>query len=583
MDNVALSAYAARDDLRAYGSNGLLLFALQLQFDLDDIESIAADSLTDGNNDKKCDLVYVSRERGRLVIAQGYEAKEPGTRTGRADKASDLNTAASWLLAGETNGLPDSLKSAAEQVRSALEAAAIDQVDLWYVHNQRESSNVKRELQQAANTAKGVIETWFPNSEVTSVSGREIGLETLADLYRRTQTHIAVTDVFRVPIQGGFPIESDSWQAYCTSVSGTWLTDLWRQYQTDLLSSNVRDYLGVVKTRRNINNGIKLTAREEPQQFWIYNNGLTVLVNDYNVAPSGDEIEISGIGIVNGAQTTGALGTLTAEESANVDKIKVMVRFVKSNDRGILNEVVRYNNSQNRVEAADFRSKDEFQERLRQEFATIPEATYRGGRRGGTSDAIERQKNLLADSAVAQSLAAFHANPNLAYNDTRRIWEDDGTYSGFFNEKTTARHVVLTYSLLRAVESAKKEIADLDEDKRTKSQHGQMAFFRQRGSIQLLIAAIAESLESILGRAVTDRFSLSFGKRCSPKSAVLYWAPIVQATLPFAYKLADAADRNLQNAEKVRKALAEFQSFIESTAAANEGLYSEFRSKVTMD
>ncbi|MEE3918608.1 hypothetical protein V2I01_09160 [Micromonospora sp. BRA006-A] len=71
-----------------------------------------------------------------------------------------------------------------------------------------------------------------------------------------------------------------------------------------------------------------------------------------------------------------------------------MARFVKCDSPAILAEIVRYNNTQNKVEAADFRSKDVVQERLRAEFSEIPEATYRGGRRGGVSDAIERQRTL---------------------------------------------------------------------------------------------------------------------------------------------------------------------------------------------
>src|SRR4051812_5890523 len=98
----ALSAFALRDDLKPYEHNGLLLFALQLQFGLDDIESVASDALTDGSNDKKCDLVYVDRERGRLVVGQGYLANRRSRKAAApGNKASDLNTAIAWLLSGD--------------------------------------------------------------------------------------------------------------------------------------------------------------------------------------------------------------------------------------------------------------------------------------------------------------------------------------------------------------------------------------------------------------------------------------------------------------------------------------------------
>ena len=63
----------------------------------------------------------------------------------------------------------------------------------------------------------------------------------------------------------------------------------------------------------NINNGIKLSASDEPNNFWVYNNGVTALVLDYKLGPrlkSGRKITIDGISVVNGAQTTGSLGSI---------------------------------------------------------------------------------------------------------------------------------------------------------------------------------------------------------------------------------------------------------------------------------
>ena len=42
------SAFESRQDLANYGNNGLLLFALELHFQINDLETVAADALTDG-------------------------------------------------------------------------------------------------------------------------------------------------------------------------------------------------------------------------------------------------------------------------------------------------------------------------------------------------------------------------------------------------------------------------------------------------------------------------------------------------------------------------------------------------------
>jgi AIPR protein len=579
----ALAAYGARDDLTSYGSNGLLLFALQLRFGVQDVEGIAATSLTEGPNDKKCDLVYVDRGEARVVVAQAYTAADRSKNEAPANKAAELNTAASWLLASDLDTLPEPLRSAAAEVRDALAEDQIRDFEIWYVHNLPESDNVRGELEQAARTADSHVKRYFPTAQV-ECTAKEIGRTEFEDLYRRTEAPIAVTDWFQLDVPGGFEVKRDRWKALTTAVPGTWLREIWLDHQSDLMSPNVRDYLGIVRSERNINNGIKTTASDSPEEFWIYNNGLTILVHEYEWGPANGDgrsrLKIRGIGIVNAAQTTGSIGTLDDAAASGLDRAEVLARFVVCNDPDVLTDIIKFNNTQNKVEAADFRSKDAVQDRLRTEFGAVPEADYRGGRRGGVKDAIERSRNLLPDSAVAQALAAFHLTPNLAYNETRRIWDEDGIYARYFSTRTTARHIVFVYALLRALEETKKRLSEIPEEKRTDIQKRQMAFLRRRGSIHLLAAAISSSIETFLGAPVPDRWGLRFRTNCTPRDAIDYWQPIVDAALAFTGMLSDATDVGLKNPDTVTRALENFQGMIEATTDANRPRYSAFARRV---
>ena len=574
----SMAALQARGDLLAYGTDkALLLFALQLQFNLDNIDSVAAVSLTDHSNDKKCDLVYVDRAAGAVVLAQGYFAADSSKTAAPANKASDLNTAATWLLTGATDGLPDTLRSAALEVRDALKEDQVRDFYIWYCHNLPESENVATELRQAENTVVGLLRSNFPQAGVSSITGVEVGQKRLEELYRRTEAPIIVPDEFVLDVPGGFEVGGDKWSAYCTSISGEWLYEIWDKHKADLMSPNVRGYLGVVRSERNINNGIKSTARQVPDRFWIYNNGLTVLVNEYEVAPGGQEgkLRVAGVGIINGGQTTGSIGTLTSTEAKKLSSMQVMVRFVMCTDTETLAEIVKFNNTQNKVEATDFRSKDAVQEQLRKEFSVIPEADYKGGRRGGVRDAIERSKNLLPDNTVAQALAALHGRPNLAYNETRRIWEDDGVYASLY-PRATAKHIVLAFALQRAIEDVKRDLSAIDEAQRTAGQSRTVAYLRRRGSISLLVTAIGASLEAVTGKVIPDPWALAFADNCSPKTAVARWAPVVNVCLPFVNQLVTATDNDLKNTDRVRDAIEKFQSMIESTVESNAKVYDQF-------
>lgn len=572
-DAPGYAAFESRDDLSAYGDNALLLFVAQLRLGFDDVGTFASNSLTDGSNDKKCDLVAVSADRQRIVLAQGYMTSKSGVGGAPANKASDLNTGVSWLLAGDLDGLPETLRGAAEEVRDALAGGDIRELQLWYVHNCHESKNVAAELAQAMKTADGIIKRVFPDVDV-DVSAVEIGRAELEDEYARMQAPILVSDTFTFEVPGGFEIVAQDWSAFSTAVAVADLRTLWTVHKTKLMSPNIRDYLGVVRSSGNINFGIKETAKGQPDNFAIFNNGITVLVNDYELkaADGGDgkqSLRIEGVGIVNGGQTTGALGSLDATEAESTSGALVMARFVKCTNASVLGDIVKYNNTQNKVEATDFRSKDAVQERLRNEFETIPEADYRGGRRGGATDAIQRVKTLVPDSSVAQALAAFHGEPNLAYNETRSIWDNDAVYSRVFRDTVSARHIVYVYGLLKAIEQAKLKILAIPESSRTDAQKRHAAFFSARGSNYLLLAAIGACIETVLGVAVADRHSLRFEEDLSPARATAAFRPVVALAMAFSGQLMPATDRGLKAQDRVKKAIDDFSSMLEAVRSAN--------------
>ena len=107
-----LKDFTSRSDLsEKYGNNSLMLYALQLRFNIDDIHSVASDSLTDGGDDKKCDLIYIDRDNGFAVIAQAYMKQDPKeSDLAPANKASDLNTASAWVLSSDVDSVPIKIK-----------------------------------------------------------------------------------------------------------------------------------------------------------------------------------------------------------------------------------------------------------------------------------------------------------------------------------------------------------------------------------------------------------------------------------------------------------------------------------------
>lgn len=576
------AAFAGRDDLKRFGTNARLLFALQIRFGIDDIESVAVNSLTDGPDDKKCDLIYVDREKRIAVIAQAHE---PKTRkaSGSANKAADLLAAVAWSLGEELSSLPKQIRNAAKELREALSDKSVGKVHVWFVHPAAESNNVRNELRAVERQLKQILrDGGWPHVRTEVI---EVGSGRMGEWYTALTSPIHVSESFRIPVPGCYEIHDPKgqWQAAVTAVPLTWLHSLFAKHRGDIFSANIRNYLGTRDSDDNINNNIRISAVTEPTNFWVYNNGLTAIVHSYTLhRHEGDrlELEISGVSIVNGAQTTGVIGNIKEDLNAAA---MVPVRFVKTPSRDIIRNIIRYNNSQNRVNAADFRSNDKIQRELRAQFERdFPDLVYLGGRRGGDTDAISRPKGLIPSDTAAQALAAFHGEPGLAYKSKGKIWEDNTTYNSFFNEMTTAKHIVFVYALLREIEQAKSDLRDVGDGKlRTRSEETARLFFSGRGATYLLVSALGSCLDTFSRRPIPNTFRASFGVTRLP-SAMATWRPIVGVALALCDVLQPAVDAGLKEVA-VRESLANFRRLLEMTKQINAPTYSEFSRRIILD
>ncbi|EJL6415930.1 AIPR family protein [Vibrio cholerae] len=565
------AAYESLEELNEYGDNALGLFALGLKFGLDDLVSIGVDAITDGSDDKKLDIVYINPEEGYAVIGQCYYCSKD-KENAPSNKASDLNTGLSWLLKRDINEVPERIKSAAINIRESIKSGDIKNIHIWYVHNLPESHHVETELVSVQDTATSIIKQTYSSN--IDIRVKEVGARTIQEWYEECRTPILINETVELQTIGGYEISGSGWSSYSTAIQAKDLARLYRKHRTKIFSANIRDYLGSRKSDSNINNGIIRTVEQDSTNFWAYNNGLTILTHSYAV--DNKSIKVNGFSIVNGAQTTGAIGSL---KKLPDPAAMVQARFiaVDSSSEYLIENIIRYNNSQNKVEAADFRSTDKIQKRLKEEFKMIPEAEYEGGRRGSSSDIIRRRPNLLGSYTVGQALAAFHGEPITAYNKKAGIWINNKIYDKLFNDATKAAHIVCCYSLVRAIEAKKKQLQG--KSTLTRDEEKILDFLRQRGAIFLATYAVSYCLETILDRPV-NLFRISFGNQCTPKKAKEHWEQVINVLMPFFESLNPAIKNGLKNSSEIDQAVRTFNSLASSTRHFNATVFDSFKTKV---
>ena len=400
----------------------------------------------------------------------------------------------------------------------------------WYVHNLNEQNNpqIAEELSAMQTSARILLKSLFSGSE-TEVFAFEVGNETIEKWYNASSKQINVTGTFEVETpKVGFEIIGTKWKAYITAVSAKWLKEQYITYKNDLFSGNPRTYLGSGKKKNKINLGIMETIAQQPCNFWAYNNGVTALVNSYSVTEDEDgkeqHLSISGITIINGAQTTGAI--------SSVDTLKdawVPIRFIVCNDAEIIDEIINNNNKQNEILPSDLRSNDKTQNRLRTEFEPYTKLYYSGGRRGNIRPS--RSKEILDPYIVAQALLAFHGDCVTAYNSKNDLWSSDQLYSSIFPENLTAKHIIFTYSLARAIDSYKLELQQKGEN-RTAIEEKQHKYLAKRGAKMLFLYTVSKCMEGVIGKKVRDNWAFAFRDNSDFDALVCNWKTVIKSILP---------------------------------------------------
>lgn len=162
--------------------------------------------------------------------------------------------------------------------------------------------------------------------------------------------------------------ETDNCKSYLCNIPGMTLATLYNEYGSRLLEGNVRSFL---QQKNKVNKGIRTTILKEPNNFFIYNNGITATAESISVEEDKDRLLIShitGLQIVNGGQTTASLASCLLNDrregsEESISRISVPMKLtVVQYDKAIelIPSISRYANSQNKVSEADLWSNHPF-------------------------------------------------------------------------------------------------------------------------------------------------------------------------------------------------------------------------------
>lgn len=204
---------------------------------------------------------------------------------------------------------------------------------------------------------------------------------------------------------------------------------------------NVRIFL---ETKNKVNEKIILTAKKHPEDFFFYNNGVTIVSDSCKVLQGGI-IKLVNYQAVNGGQTLHSLFFAARKEKESIEKAELLCRIFSVSDREKKSNIARYTNSQTAVSERDIASLSYVQDLLHAEF--LQRGLF-----------FERKKNQYKNQPakkrydsqhVGQLIMAFRfGKPNIARSNTRAVFSDEWI-DKVFSEDITADYIILLDRLFK--------------------------------------------------------------------------------------------------------------------------------------
>ncbi len=256
-------------------------------------------------------------------------------------------------------------------------------------------------------------------------------------------------------------------------VDATEIAELWKTHGTNLLSKNIRHFLG----NTDSNNAMNETLRNCPELFKYFNNGISVLCNSIKKTAFGGAntelgiFECSDIQIVNGAQTVGTIGEFYKNPNQESQNAEVFVKVISlegaPSDFSTRQTIA--NNTQNKVEKKDFVSLCPIQLKLKEELR-LDGITYHLKR--GIDVPLLDEFNYTFDEA-ATALAASQEEVTLSVQAKRevgKLWEslNSAPYTDLFNDQLTPTRLKHVLKINRAIKNELEILYNTQTDARKK-------------------------------------------------------------------------------------------------------------------
>jgi hypothetical protein len=271
------------------------------------------------------------------------------------------------------------------------------------------------------------------------------------DLEMESGSGVRTTGVFN---RHDAKTDIESWVFAMTDVA---IAGLYERAGTRLFARNVRGFLG----NTEINRGMESTLHHDPEFFWYYNNGITIVCDEakHESGRGRNVLRVTNPQVINGQQTTRTLARLVRKGTRASVLVRVICvpRATKGNAlefEALVSKIVSATNWQNAIRASDLMSNDrrqiEIERQLRKKSYLYLRKRMTKGE--ATRHAGVRHLRPVKKEEFAQAVAACDLDPSILREGKERLFEER-LYGQIFPTADT-KYYLSRYWLMRQVSYA---------------------------------------------------------------------------------------------------------------------------------
>jgi hypothetical protein len=409
---------------------------------------IAAKSVTDGFHDNGIDAVHFDQKNDTVVIVQS-KWSEDGTKPLDADGSGTLVTGVRDLLAAKFDRFNPKVRAKEAEVTAALYSERPIKFLIVTAHTATQplSPHVSRKIDDLVEELNDTLPI------ANSVNFDQAGIYNLITSESRPP---------KIKLQIGLKdwgVIEKPFLAYYGRVHVNDILQWWSEHRNALFTQNLRLYY----FNSDVNDALSRTLANDPENFWYFNNGITVICDSLSKAAVGSPGRVLGLftctgaNIVNGAQTVGTIGNsggvlaATSDSEAEESWVQVRIISLEKCPPDFARAITRAANLQNAVGNREFAAMDPVQHRLATDFALDKRRyVYKQGesdpKGDGGCDIVEATQALACSYSTALTVQVKR--------EIGAIWADTNRspYTDIFNENLTSTAVWRAVLIMRIVD-----------------------------------------------------------------------------------------------------------------------------------